>query len=754
MTTQQARNVRGTAIRRSVGPEGHLDVKLLTRAVKEFNVCRTHAVMYPPDHPQIVRSIERACEFMQKLCEETPTLTLGLAKDCLFFDGQCLDPKSNVFKEFSNALNSRDIAAVTFLRGLTKDEIVEFHHILNSDPEEIRNVGGIREMMNKAGMAHIHVQAVDYRFFHLTEEEEISRDLTKDKELRPVDLWQDFVHHLIMGHLAQEAKGISLEAWENLEPARLSQLMNEHHLNVETVVASYEHVIAGQLGQLCDHQTMEKLDALLKNLQPGLRRQFLAVTLDHVQDQADELLSGFSEDVVLEMLQQASEQGREISPTLLTLVRGLAGIDEAMPASADVGQVPGGADSIPAPSREQFERLFDRESYESYVDAEYSATLDRLSEAAEQSAANRAEAGAGPEQSDSGDETDMASQEVSESLDDGLLATRICEMLITLLAQEVDADDYEVFSQKVVEYLPDLLEVGEFELALGFLILFRSHAAEGPDNIAALATKAIEGFNASAIAAKAVEAYRRFHGKKRGEATEFLRALGGQCVPWLMVLFAREEFPSTNKALLHLLEHYAKDTLVEAYRRLSDPREQLLRNLLAFIQNHDDTDAIPHIRPLLKHSSHWVRMDALTILLALGDTGTLESLRAALHSRVPEEFSRAIGLVGLYRIVELVDDLTGMLRVTAFRRSHYRRNEEIIRILGRVGDPKVIPLLERIVRKSWVIFPSQHAKVKLALFESLSGYPREHLDGILRIGLKSKDSRIRTVSNTMLDGSQ
>jgi hypothetical protein len=754
MTTQQAGNTRGTASRQSAGPEDRLDVKLLTRAVKELNVCRTHAVMYPSDHPQIVRSIERACEFMQKLCEATPILTLGLAKDCLLFEGQCLDPKSNVFKEFSNALNSRDIATVTFLRGLTKDEIVEFHHILNSDPEEIRNAGGIQEMMKKAAMSHINIQAVDYRFFHLTEEEEISQGLVKDKQIRPVDLWQDFVHHLIMGHLAREAKGISLEAWEDLEPARLSQLMNEHHLNAETVVASYEHVIASQLNRFCDHQSMEKLNTLLKNLQPELRRQFLAVTLDHVQDQADELLSGFSEDVVLEMLQQASQEGREISPTLLTLVRGLAGIDGAMPAFADVGRVQDSVDPMPTPSREHFKRLFDRENYESYVDAEYSATLDRLSEAAEQGAANWAATGAGPDQSDSGDEMAMALREIAESLDDGLLVTRICGILVTLLAQEVDADDYEVFSQKVVEYLPDLLEIGEFELALRFLVLFRSHAAEGPDSIAALADKAIEGSTSPAIAAKAVEAFRRFHGKQRWEATAFLRALGGQCVPWLMVLFAREEFPSSNKALLQLLEHFAKDTLVEAYRRLSDPREQLLRNLLAFIQNHGDTDAIPHIRPLLKHPSHWVRMDALSMLLALGDSGTLESLRTALHSRVPEEFSRAIGLVGSYRIAELVDDLTAMLRVTAFRRSHYRRNEEIIRILGRVGDPKVLPLLERIARKSWVIFPSEHAKVKLAVFESLVGYPREHLSDILRIGLESKDFRIRTVSNIIFKGSQ
>ncbi len=759
MTTPRSKHAQVTVGRPSAALRDSLDVTVLTQALKEFNVSRTHAAMYPPEHPQIARSIERAYEYLSTLSEKTPALTLGIAKDSLIFGGECLDQKSGVFKDFSNFLSSRDIASVTFLQGLTKEEIVRFHTVLNADPEDIRNTGGILARANKADMPHVLIQAVDYRFFHLTEEDEIRRQLAKDGQLRTSDLWRDFVHHLLSGRLARDGKGIPLDSVGDVDPAELSRFINEYQLSSADVVADYERIIASQLNQFCDPESMEKLETLLRNLRPELREQFLAVTFDHVQDQAEQLLSGFSEDIVLEMLQQASKEGREISPTLMTLVHNLAGIEGAMPALADAGQLPGGADSVPAPSREQLQRLFDREQYEAYVDSEYSSTLDRLTAAMRKGKSKPADGESQTGESEAVDvleteETDTLPQEISEALEDGLLTIRICEMLLTLLEQEAhaDSDDYGVFSQKLVEYVPELLEIGELELVLRIATFFRHQAAEEADPYRTMAVEALAVLTGFSIAAKAVKAYRQFQNKKPREATMLMHALGSGCVPGLMDLFAQEDFPSTNKALHQLLLHFSKDASEEACRRLTDPRERVLRNLLAFIQSHGNAAAIPHIRPLLEHPSHWVRMDALTTLLNFGDDEGAEPLRKALHSRLPKESFRAIGLAGLYRVGAVVDDLSKMIRVTSFRRQNYRRNEEIVRALGRIADPAAVPVLEKLARRSWAIFPGEHLKVKLALYESLANYPHDQISAIVSMGLESKDFRIRNASSTLLKG--
>jgi hypothetical protein len=229
-----------------------------------------------------------------------------------------------------------------------------------------------------------------------------------------------------------------------------------------------------------------------------------------------------------------------------------------------------------------------------------------------------------------------------------------------------------------------------------------------------------------------------------------MQALGSGCVPGLMDLFVQEEFPSTNKSLHQLLLHFSQEAVAEACRRLGDHREQVLRNLLAFIQHHGDADAIPHVRPLLEHPSHWVRLDALTTLLKFGDDDGAGALRKALRSKLAEERSRAIGLAGLYQIGAVVDDLKRMIRITAFRRRDHRRNEEIVKALGRIADPTVIPLLERLARRSWALFPREFLEVKLAVYESLASYPHDQISTIAGMGLKSKDLRIRNISNMLL----
>jgi hypothetical protein len=753
MTAQKDHNAPQTAGRPLAARVDSPDLKVLTRALKEFNVSRTHAAMYPPEHPQIARSIERAYEYLSTLSEKTPSLTLGIAKDCLMFGGECLDPKSGVFREFSNFLSSRDIVSVTFLSGLTKEEIVEFHRLLNIDPEEIRNTGGILEMMGSARFSHIRIQAVDYRYFHLTEEEEISQERQKSVKATSGGLWQDFVHHLVRGRLSREERGISQETWENIDPLKLALFINEYRLDPQAIVSSYEEFLRAQTQQFCSLETIAKLETLVQNLRPELKKQFLSITFDHVQDQSEKLLSGFSEDFIVEMVKQAREESKGISPTLLSMVHSLANIEDAIPASPDIQQVPGGVDSATSLSQDEMKKLFDREDYEAYVDEEYSATLAQLSDGLPQGPTNIPDAeseleGTGKEgTTQDSEKPTVPSVELAHAVEDGQLAIRICEMLLVLLGQEMDTDDYEVFSQKLVEYVPELLEMGAFELVLQIIALFRRQATDAPDAQRPMAMKAIQDMTGSAIASKAVEAYRRFRGRKGREATALVYAIGSSCVPGLMDLYLEDDSAFTNKAVEQLLLRFLTETLAEACSRLSDHREQALRNLLSLIQHHGNADAIPRIRPLLNHPSHWVRMDALSTLLFFGDPVAVESLRKALRSPFFEESLRAIGLAGLCRVEALVDDLSKMIKVTAFRRSHYRRNEEIIKALGKIGDPKVMPLLERIARRSWAIFPSEAWKVKLALFESLGEYPLEHLSTIMNVGRESKDFRIRTIAN-------
>ena len=156
-----------------------LDTRILSEAVIELNISRKNVGIYPPGHIQITRSIDRAFELLQKLFEIRSEMTIGVAKDTLLVGQDYLDQKNPVYRDFALSMNQQEIASVTFVRGLDKEELVRFHRILTTQPEDIRAMGGINKVMDGVALHHIRIQAIDYSSFHLTEEQEIFKSQAK-----------------------------------------------------------------------------------------------------------------------------------------------------------------------------------------------------------------------------------------------------------------------------------------------------------------------------------------------------------------------------------------------------------------------------------------------------------------------------------------------------------------------------------------------------------------------------------------------
>ena len=317
-----------------------LDMRLLSEAVIELNISRKNVGIYPPGHVQITNSIERAFQLLLKLFEIRPEMTLGVARDTLLVGQDYFDRKNPVYRDFALTLNQRAIAAVTFMSGLEKDELERFHRILTTRPEEIDTSGGILKVMDDAVIPHIRVLAIDYASFHVTEEQEIFKTSAKTGGGEQADshVWQDFVTHLSAGTLDSSGQGVALKDAEQIDPAEIARLLNERKMDAGAAIESYDQIIStyvrgsAEKKQLTREQTttLAKMNSLVKDLHPELRKQFLSVAFKNVSDRtnapadAEAVLGGFTDDMVLEMLGQASEEGREISPTLAGLVNRLS----------------------------------------------------------------------------------------------------------------------------------------------------------------------------------------------------------------------------------------------------------------------------------------------------------------------------------------------------------------------------------------------------------------------------------------------
>lgn len=135
--------------REAIHKELPLDTRLLSDAVIELNISRKNVGIYPPWHIQITKSIDRAYELLQRMFEIRPEMTLGVAKDTLVVGKDYLDPKNPVYRDFALSLNQQGIAAVTFIQGLSREELTRFHKVITTRPEEIRARGGIEKVMTE-----------------------------------------------------------------------------------------------------------------------------------------------------------------------------------------------------------------------------------------------------------------------------------------------------------------------------------------------------------------------------------------------------------------------------------------------------------------------------------------------------------------------------------------------------------------------------------------------------------------------------
>jgi hypothetical protein len=186
-----------------------IDARLLSEAVIEINISRRSVGLYPPEHPFIKDSINRAFENLKKLFALRSSITLGIAKDALVIDEYTLERENPIFKEFALSLHSKGVAAITFYSGLEDKELIWLHELITM--HEGPTDEGLVELAEKKGFKHIQISPVDLSVFKFMEGHLRSGDSERK-------IWEDYVYGLIEGRLAdKDAADVII----NIPPGRL-----------------------------------------------------------------------------------------------------------------------------------------------------------------------------------------------------------------------------------------------------------------------------------------------------------------------------------------------------------------------------------------------------------------------------------------------------------------------------------------------------------------------------------------------------
>ncbi len=707
-------------------------IDAVAKVVADLHIAHRNLSIYPPTHEQVKKSVRKAYAGLAKTLENRESFTLAVMKDGLALDQDPLPASNQIYKEFAHILRQYQVATLTFDQQLDESELIRFLLLIGSDREEVSEQGGIEAAAGACNLSNITLAAVDYSKLQLTEEREIQRS---DRQDQQTSVWQQFVSHMVSERSIQESQS-GTDFQTMLNPDELATLLNQKQLDVQQALKQYDEILL-QVAQipaddLQPRQGLQSFQTMIKELSPELREQFLSATLQGCIASESEagtaqLVEGLGADLIVQMIRQANVGGQQISPSLLSFIKkiGYLGI------SPELLQVDGNSGQNEF-SSEQVSSLLAQEQYDHFVDEDYGILLDDLA-ADDQSA-------------DSGPGVEHLSEQLAECMAAANINCHVSRAMVQLMALSPGAEDYRSWARRLSYLLDDLLESQAYDSLAESLTFVRSELDNPDKEKAKIADIILDHFGSPEFVAKAVERILKVHGETGAQGMDFLVQLGEPVVVEIMDLLSTGETDIDRKKLIRSLEKFGPLAAREAVERLNDSRLKFLRMMIHIVRRLGDRQSAEHLRSLLEHTDVGIRMEALGTLLQFKNNWGLIRLRELINAPWSDITRQAITLAGTYKVTDVVSFLIDF----AQRWGDAQRQEASIRALGRIGDARAIPVLDKLARRRWSMSKKHRLHLKQVVYESLDGYaPRDVLD-LLHFGIKEKDTTIRSKCERLL----
>ncbi len=706
-----------------------LDTRLLSNAIIELNISRRNVSLYPKGHPSVQQSINKAFEYLNKLFEIRPVITLAIARNTLIVDDQTLEEKNPVFREFALSISRLNIAFITFKKGLTIDELYNFHKLITSSDELYCNDKS-NEALLKQNIFHIEIGCVDYDAFSFTESDE--------ETVSEEHLWQKYVYGILKGTIV---KGESLEVFEKLPPNRVAEIINnipEDELDetgYDRVITSY---LKGEQSTIFSKEDMERLLSMINSLRPELRRQFLSSTvkvLDSDKERLKRSLQDISVDTIINMLDAFNKEQLTIPETLKSIMDKFS----ALQLDIDMLKSVGTGDSLVLDDillSDDMKSIFQKEAYGEFVSDEYKREIERLIKAKKQPLSKHS--------------TDELTKDFSEPV----LYKNLCSLMLELSDRTgAEGDNLKKYIERLIQQSSVLLETGQYDELANIVSTIDDMFVEHPDNEDL--KKGHEYFHSRDFLEAVMNSLRLIGRLFRNEAFKLVDCYGKSIIPSLLEALIKEESSSSRKFLIALVLYFGRDGVDEAIKLLGDNRWFVKRNMLYILSEAGYEEVIPYVKPYCRHENAKVRIEAIKCLLKFNDPYGIEALKELLYDDDHEISNQAIVMAGAYRVKELVPDLLKLLKRKGFSGYDILSKSPIIKTLGQIGDTRAIEGFREILKLRSVLFKSAFDSIKEEVLRTLTNFSYNDVTELIKMGLKSKNQKLSKLASeikTKLEG--
>jgi HEAT repeat protein len=695
-----------------------LDARLLSDAIIELNISRRNVSIYPRNHPSVEKSLTRAFEFLHKLFELRPEITIAVAKDTLIIDDYYLEKKNPVYREFALHLSNLNIAYVTFITGLTNEELYEFHRFISVNAGD-SSADILQEQFRELNLIHIRTGFIDYGAF--TFEEGKTRKETPNEQL-----WERYVYGLLEGTLQTEEMSDEIR---DIPPEVLARLINKtasdalREESYDKVITSY---IRRSSESLFSGKDLKRLLDFINGLRPELKKQFLSSTVRTVSkdmDSAYKALDGVSVDEIMELLNTINEQKMVIPDALKNLLDKLSDLRNIGPENVTIGDTMLVDDIFLSPD---LVNLLGEGDFKSSIDTTYQKEIKKLLEF--KSVSSAAEL-----------------KEIEKEYSDDYIEKDFQQTILELLLSDIiTEEEYQSFITTIKEQTDQLTWSGQYSQILKILQVLSANANRNrfPD----ITAEAIRYYYSQEFIANLIESFKILGRQMREEAYTLCEYYGERIIAPLIDALIQEDSQIIRKFFVSLLKQLGDGVIPEAVRRLGDSRWFVKRNMLYLLGECNREEVLPHIRPYARHENRKVSFEAVKCLLNSMDGYGLEAVKDNLSSESRESVEQGIALAGAYRIKKVVPDLIQLLKKRRIGGTDAYEKIPIVKALGEIGDPRALDALREVLSGKSLFFKGVTEKLKEEIYRTLRNYPYSAIRDFIEAGMKSKSEYIREES--------
>ncbi len=159
----------------------------INKAIAELAKGMKGVSFYPPGHPTLIQAVSKIIATFEEIPLPENGLEIGVVRTGLTYEDAQLSTANKGVADLNRELYIRRASKIFFLPNMKPADVIAFLGIINRDPQEIQDAGGIEQILMREKVFRIWANRVDYLgLTEMLKKEEVEKE--EDQSLKTEDL--------------------------------------------------------------------------------------------------------------------------------------------------------------------------------------------------------------------------------------------------------------------------------------------------------------------------------------------------------------------------------------------------------------------------------------------------------------------------------------------------------------------------------------------------------------------------------------